>query len=292
MIYELTRSTSGRRSTIEQIESGQGASSWVFGTIPAMLQTPMLSPPPRRLALAVAFLWIGFSDVGRAEAGAIALSTPAGLSFGETFRFVFITDATTVASSSNIAVYNSFVDAQAGGATYDGSVVNWVAIGSTRSVSAINNVGQTPTPVYLADGTLVTTSTTSTGLWSGSLLNPINEDLSGMGVSTGSTGLWTGTNTNGSASANPLGNFFGVTIGNSLDADGTWVNDGSWPADNTSGVFHVYGISQVLTAVPEPSTLLMASMAIIAGCACGWFRRRRNVTQRQQSDTTTRGCDQ
>ena len=217
MIYELTRSTSGRRSTIEQIESGQGASSWVFGTIPAMLQTPMLSPPPRRLALAVAFLWIGFSDVGRAEAGAIALSTPAGLSFGETFRFVFITDATTVASSSNIAVYNSFVDAQAGGATYDGSVVNWVAIGSTRSVSAINNVGQTPTPVYLADGTLVTTSTTSTGLWSGSLLNPINEDLSGMGVNTGSTGLWTGTNTNGSASANPLGNFFGVTIGNSLD---------------------------------------------------------------------------
>jgi len=78
-------------------------------------------------------------------------------------------------------VFTYFVNAQAGGATYAGSVVNWEAIGSTSSVSAINNVGQTTTPVYLADGTLVTTSTTSTGLWSGSILNPIDEDLSSPG---------------------------------------------------------------------------------------------------------------
>ena len=107
------------------------------------------------------------------------------------------------------------MNAQAAGATYAGSVVNWEAIGSTASVSAINNVGQTTTPVYLADGTLVTTSTTSTGLWSGSISNPIDEDLSGLGVQTGSTGVWTGTNTNGSASANHLGDFFGVVTGNS-----------------------------------------------------------------------------
>ena len=146
MIHKLIPSTSERRSTPEQIESRQGASPWASGTVRAMHRTPMLSPPSRRVALAVAILWIGFSAVGRAEAGAIALSTPAGLSAGESFRFVFITDATTVATSSSIAVYNSFVNAQAGGATYDGSVVNWDAIGSTRSVSAINNVGQTRLP--------------------------------------------------------------------------------------------------------------------------------------------------
>jgi hypothetical protein len=142
-----------------------------------------------RLALATAMLWIGFGVGGRAQAGGIALSTPAGLSLGESFRFVFVTDGTTVAVSSSIAVYNSFVNAQAGGATYNGSVVNWMAVGSTSSVSAINNVAQTTTPVYLADGTLVTPSTTSTGLWSGSILNPIDEDLSGMGLHTGSTGV-------------------------------------------------------------------------------------------------------
>jgi hypothetical protein len=229
-----------------------------------------------RLALATAMLWIGFGVGGRAEAGGIALSTPAGLGAGESFRFVFITDATTVAISASIAHYNSFVNAQAGGATYDGSVVNWVAIGSTSSTSAINNVGQTLTPVYLADGTLVTTSTTSTGLWSGSLLNPIDETISGMGIHSGSTGTWTGTNTNGSVSSNPLGDFFGVTIGVSTVTNGNWVNNGVWPTDNASGVFHMFAISQVLTAVPEPSSLALAGTAAIGVGAFVWCRKRRD----------------
>ena len=231
----------------------------------------MMLKPTRRLTLLAVILWFGVP----AQAGGIVLQTQRGLSYGETFRFVFITDATTVATSSSIAHYNSFVDAQAGGATYDGSVVNWVAIGSTRSTSAINNVGQSQTPVYLANGKLVTTSTTSTGLWSGSLLNPINEDLSGMGVHTGSTGVWTGTNTNGSASADPLGDFFGVTIGVSTVTDEYWVNNGTWPIDSSSGVFHMFGISQVLTAVPEPSTLVLGGTAAIGVSAFVWSHSRR-----------------
>ncbi len=234
-----------------------------------------MNDPAVRLALATAMLWVGFGVGGRAEAGGIALGTPAGLTPGDTFRFVFITGGTTVATSSSIAVYNSFVNAQAGGATYDGSVVKWDAIGSTSSsASAINNVGQTMTPVYLADGTLVTTSTTSTGLWSGSLLNPIDETLSGMGISTGSTGVWTGTNTNGSASANHLGDFFGVITGASTVTNGNWVNDVVWPIDSSSGVFHMYGISQVLTAVPEPSSLALAGTAAIGVSAFVSCRKR------------------
>jgi PEP-CTERM motif len=236
----------------------------------------MMNDQTVRLALATAMLWIGLGVGGRAGASGIALSTPAGLGAGESFRFVFVTEATTVAISASIAHYNSFVNAQAGGATYDGSVVNWVAIGSTSSASAINNVGQTQTPVYLVDGTLVTTSTTSTGLWSGSILNPIDEDVSGMGLHTGSTGVWTGTNTNGSTSTNRLGDFFGVTIGNSVSTDGTWVNNGVWPSDNSFGAFHMYGISQVLTAVPEPSSLALAGTAAIGVSAFVWCRKRRD----------------
>jgi LPXTG-motif cell wall-anchored protein len=215
--------------------------------------------------------------------GGEVLKTPAGISVGDTFRFVFITDRTTNAISSSIAHYNSFVNAQAGGATYDGSVVNWVAIGSTSSAKAINNVGQTMTPVYLADGTLVTTSTTSTGLWSGSLLHPIDETLSGMGVNTGSTGVWTGTNTNGSTSANPLGDFFGVTTGASTVTNGPWVNDVVWPSDTTSGIFHMYGISQVLTVVPEPSSFVLAGTALIGVSAWVWRRKRRDQREWYQS---------
>ncbi len=233
----------------------------------------MMLKPRRWLVLLALILWFGMP----ARGGGIVLQTPPGLSPGETFRFVFITEATTVAISPSIANYNSFVNAQAGGATYDGSVVKWVAIGSTSSESAIKNVGQTTTPVYLADGKLVTTSTTSTGLWSGSLLNPIDEDLTGMGIRTGSTGVWTGTNTNGSASAYHLGDFFGVIIGASTVTNGNWVNDGVWPSDTNFGVFHMYGISEPLTAaVPEPSTLWMAGPAIVAVAAFGWSRRRRD----------------
>lgn len=178
MSHQLMRSTSDLCSALRPIGSGLGQLSCAFGTAHAMHKTPMLSPLTTRLALATAILWIGLGARGRAEAGAITLSTPAGLSPGDSFRFVYITDQSDSSSSSNIADYNSFVNAQAGGATYDGSVVTWYAIGSTSSVNAIDNVGRSASPVYLADGTLVTSSTTSTGLWSGSIQNPIDEDLS------------------------------------------------------------------------------------------------------------------
>ncbi len=245
----------------------------------------------RRFALATAMLWFVFGAGGRAEAGGLSLSTPGGLTPGESFRFVFVTDGTDGAGSSDINYYNNFVTTQAGGATYNGSVVSWVAIGSTATVNAIDNVGQTPiSGVYLADGTLVTTSTTSSGLWSGSLLNPINESLSGSPISY-PTFIWTGTNPSGTAASSavpplfnivptPLGSSFGFTeYGFAGDPTSGWVAHNA--NDITSGVvYSMYGISQVLTvpgavAVPEPSTLWMAASAICAGVAFRWSRRRR-----------------
>jgi hypothetical protein len=87
-----------------------------------------------RLALATAMLWIGFGGSGRAEAGTI-LNTPAGLSPGDTFRFVFVTDGLTNAASSNIDDYNSFVNTQAGGATYN------VCLGSPDGDSTYGQFG-------------------------------------------------------------------------------------------------------------------------------------------------------
>jgi hypothetical protein len=121
--------------------------------------------------------------------------TPAGLTPGTHFRFVFVTDGTASATSTNIAFYDTFATNQAGGATYNGSTVTWQAIGSTSTVNAIDHIGQTNDAVYLADGSKVTTSTTTTGLWSGGLLHAINEDQNGTSITPAV--IYTGTSSAG-----------------------------------------------------------------------------------------------
>jgi len=230
----------------------------------------------RRFALATAMLWLAFGVGSKAQAD---LTAPMGLSPGAAFRFVFVTDGTTTATSSDISTYNTFVNNQAAGATYNGSVITWYAIASTSTVNAIDNVvGPNVAPVYLPDGTLVTTSTTSTGLWSGTLSHAINEDLNGTMVASTAI-VFTGTGQSGTAaSPNPFGSIQGVTQAGFTSSTGTsWTN--GQPQD-ASQPLPLYGISQILiatptVAVPEPSTLWMAASGICAGVAFRWNRRRR-----------------
>ncbi len=227
----------------------------------------------RRVAIVAAVLWLGCGLGGRAEAGMI-LQTPDGLNPGDHFRFVLVTDGIRDATSTNITEYDSFVNAQAGGATYNGVVVNWLAIGSTDSVDAIDHVGQGITPVYLSDGTLVTATTTSTGLWSGALVHPINLDLAGNPVDP-TFFVWTGTNPAGTGFGGPLGSERPQT-GSSTGTFGDWVSSGSSPSGDLR---NLYGISSVLTvpqSVPEPSTLIMLGTALSVGLAFGSARHRRD----------------
>jgi hypothetical protein len=230
----------------------------------------------RRLAMVTALLWYGFGVGGQAEASTV-LMTPAGLSPGDHFRFVFVTDGTTAATSSSIDFYNNFVNTQAGGATYNGNVVTWSAIASTPTVAAIDNVGQTQDPVYLADGTKVTTTTTTTGLWSGTLLHAINEDLT---PTVANTRVWTGTNPTGREQVQQLG-INPAVYGSTAFADNRWVDLDALTINNT---FPLYGISSDLlvpqAAVPEPTSLWMMGTGISAGLAYGWSRHRRD--QRRQ----------
>jgi hypothetical protein len=216
--------------------------------------------------------------MGSHAEASITLQTPAGVNPGDQFRFVFVTqDNEFNADSPNISVYDKFVQQQAGGATYNGVLVNWLAIGSTPTVNAIDHIGQTNTPVYLVDGTKVTTNTGLTGMWSGNLIAPINEDITG---SLSATGVFTGTDPNGLADPNfPIGPEFGignVIVGVSFATDLTWIDFS--PADS-GNLRAYYGISQVLTApqaVPEPSSILLMGAGLAAVLGCGWTRRSRD----------------
>jgi len=156
-----------------------------------------------------------------------------------------------------------------------GGVVNWLAIGSTGSVNAIDHIGQGSTPVYLSNGTLVTPSTTTAGLWSGVLVHQINLDLA-TNIVPPVNFVWTGTNPTGTGFGGPLGSATPQT-GANTDTAGSWISSGRSP---NGDLRDLYGISSDLTVpqsvVPEPATLTMLGTALSVGLAIGWTRHHRN----------------
>jgi len=121
---------------------------------------------------AVSLALFALTASGLARAG-LVLTTPTGLNPGDTFRFAFVTTGTINATSTNIATYNTFVNTDAAGATYGGSLVNWSAIASTTAVNTFTNTGSglLTDSVYRTDGIKVANNTSRSGggLWSGSL---------------------------------------------------------------------------------------------------------------------------
>jgi hypothetical protein len=234
---------------------------------------------PLAIALATALLWSGFGGAPPAQAGSV-LQSPAGLAPGTHFRFVFVTDGSTTATSSNITDYDNFVTTQAGGATYSGVTISWQAIGSTAAVNAISHItGPQTDPLYLADGSLVASSTTTSanGLWSGVLQHAISEDLSGTPLT---NTVWTGTQSNGTGNgAFVLGNGGNVSGGFANATTSSWVNAaGSLAPTN---LLSMYGISADLTAVPEPSSWL--TLGIGLGVTTLICRSRHTRAQRRQA---------
>ncbi len=223
------------------------------------------------------------TSIAASTAFAGSISAPSGLNPGDQFRIVFVTDGTIRGNNEVSSTYDSLVQSEAAGTTYNGNSVTWLAIISSSNfanpVSAISHIGENTTssiPVYLVDGTKVASSDNSNGLWSGALQHSINEDIGGQ--TNLAFSVWTGTSSSGTI-ATPTNSHFGIrpTYGSTVSSDANWINAGT--SSNTTS-YHVYGISEVLTvpqstaAVPEPSTAMLAGLGGLVALAYSLKRKR------------------
>jgi hypothetical protein len=248
----------------------------------------------RTLSLATVALCYGLGLDTRSKADFL-INTPPGLKAGDHFRIVFVTDGTTLATSTSISTYNTFVandaTSQAGGGNvvYDGTTLSFRAIGSTESTSAITNIGETGASVYLANGTEVATSDDSNGWWKNApfrLIHVIDHDL--LGTITSQLHINTGTNGSGTT-------FVGFALGDTpfMQQGFTTHTDIGWIDANTGetaiATTPMFGISQELTvpqvsSVPEPSTLWMAGVGMLASIAYGKSVKRREQRMKGQTE--------
>lgn len=224
----------------------------------------------RHLATTAAIVW-SFLVAGAASADPISLATPAGLDVGDQFRFVFLTLGTIDATSDDIGVYNAFVNAQAVGATYDGSTVTWKAIGSTSLVDARTNVGGfgDSVPVYRVDGTRVAENLTAffgSGFWGSVWDASISRSIYGSEIN---NFVWTGSNNDGTTRSD---NELGAAVTQLGDSSSTSSALQSASTQNSYIGYPLFAMSETLTAVPEPSTYALA----LAGLACGGYLVRRS----------------
>jgi len=199
---------------------------------------------------------------------------PAGLPAGTQYRVVFASSTSGPAMSSNIADYNTFITNTANSDAVLASLgTTWTAIVSTTSVAARDNTGTNPmtmgVPIYNLAGELIATS--NADLWDGTIATHIYYDQHGEEPRPGFEEVWTGTGWNGmSPTANdPLGTA-APGWGESNLSSSHWIHS-SQGSYNSDGIHTFYGISGVLTAIPEPGTIILG---LLGGISLFVMRRR------------------
>ena len=217
---------------------------------------------------------------------------PTGLNPGDTFRWVFVTSSGRSATSEDIDLYNAFVNGVAANenTTITGVVgfssigqIDWKAIASAGTTNARDNIGYSDAGIYTPMGDLVAAGTSD--LWDGGpLSHPI--DVTEKGDVVGEHYyVWTGTMPDGAgASMTTLGYQWWVPT--SVNTHGTaGVSNSQWIyTDNTFNSWaelEFYAISEELTVVPLPSTLILAATGLLSS-TLGLKRLRREHQEQRQ----------
>lgn len=202
--------------------------------------------------------------------GVVSVSyVPPGLSPGDTYQIAFVTSGTRDALEASIAAYDAFVQAQAvlPGAITESWGVGWSAIAATISDPDGQLNSGISGPVYRIDGTLIALD--QLDMWDADLVNSISVDQYGQFRD---IDVWTGMEWGGS------------TLGLGLGVQNAWVGISTsstfWWAQNkiepNNRLNAIYAVSEVITVIPEPTTLGTWLMLTGFG-AIGSFARRKRV---------------
>lgn len=192
---------------------------------------------------------------------------------GDTYRLIFITSDLRTADSTDIEDYNSFVQTVAVNAGY-GSVT-WSVVGSTASVSALNNTGTDPSVsagVGIFNFNNIKIADNNSALWDGGIDNPVDytednvllPDFTNVATGTTPGGIQPadGRVLGGSGESPPK-----IQFGRSHFSDGRWTQSFNGDA---SGEYNFYALSEELTVIPEPSSVALLGLGGLA-----LLRRRR-----------------
>ena len=181
---------------------------------------------------------------------AAPITVPTGLNPGDQCRLAFAISTTRDATSSDIADYNAFATTAANSVPELLALgTTWKAIASTSSIDAQDNTGTNPNvsvgvPVFnLADEIL---ADDNANLWDGNLYEPVLYAASGDLVD---ERVWSGTCRDGTASTGAALGTTGSAMGDSRFSHSAWVAVGPLWSEVDQ---RVYGLSDVLTVVPEP----------------------------------------
>jgi hypothetical protein len=207
--------------------------------------------------------------------------TPAGLDPGAHFRVVFLTDIKMDAIRSSLTYYDGMVTINANGATYNGTTIGWKAIvsnGSTNARDHISLLSTSTIPLYKPNGTLVS----SGNLWSGWLLSAIDTNIHGTRLLF--TRVWTGSNPDGTTrfehnDRRAVGDYH-VTYGLIADTGPGWITTHVQAHDFTAAVYGISDVFTVPSAVPEPSTVMIAGLGGLAALAYS-LKHKRSSCRRQ-----------
>jgi len=168
---------------------------------------------------------------------------------GDKYRLAFVTRATTQATSTDIATYNTFVQSVAASSTLNLGGATWKVIGSTATLDAIDNTSTNPLwngtgeAIFLVDGT-TNIANNYADLWDQSINHALNLDERGVLFS---TNPFAGTFATGTKDVgNVLGNTSGLTYGSTTDTGANWLRIFG---DIPTNPHPVYALSDPLTVV-------------------------------------------
>ena len=193
---------------------------------------------------------------------------PTGVASGGKFRLLFVTSNRRDARSTNIAHYNSFVQARAanGHAAIQNYGKGFRVLGSTQAVNARANTcsrsSDTDAAVYWLNGTKVADNYGD--MYDGSWDSNADRIESGNSNTAVTSRVWTGTNNNGTTdSFNYLGGFspaFGTS-----NSPTTPLKQGI----TTTGNYRLYGLSQVFVVDADRTTPATTDISIISNPGIG-----------------------